>query len=428
MSIVSKQTRFQYWKKTLIAIIFYDVTEKPTSLVSTGVHLWRLVPKICIPFLIFPFSLVAWAVLRVLLIRYKVSIYVLKPFRPGYASTYLNMMEPLCRKLQHENRSRHLKILVESGADVSSVIVESYAPHFTLYLNDRHKFLRRVIYLVPKTGIEKIFINTSNKFNLGWSLKPARNFAFDSKQIPRDLKSLGIEPQNFVLFSHASKNYYLNSKNPEVVSDMSYRFFDLSDYEMSLRSILDSDLKIIRIGTKVSELPERIRNLQIVDYTGDLRIESSELWLFEHCKFLFSANSGAYWFARKFNRPSLLTNVYVIPNGFFSTIFTPMLIQNTHTNSLLTISEMLKYRYSKVISSDKAMRTANLKFNVHSAETLNNAVAEMLNPMDIHSYSPDDLILLREYHNVLQSFDMPIVEGCTLPAISFLREFSHLIE
>ena len=425
---MSNRTRFQYWKKTLIAIIFYDEKEKPASLFSSGLPLWRLLLRICLPFLIFPFSLVAWAMLRVLLIRFQVSIYILKPFRPGYASTYLNMMEPLCRRLQHENQTRHIKILVESGADVSSVIVESYAPHFNLYLNDRHKFLRQIFYLVPKSGIEKIFINTSNKYNLAWFLNPAKNFAFDSKQVPRDLKRLDIEPQNFVLFSHASKNYYHKSKNPGVVSDMNYRFFDLSEYELSLKSVLDSNLKVIRIGTNVDELPERLRNLQIVDYTGDLRIESSELWLFEHCKFLISANSGAYWFARKFNRPSLLTNAYAIANGFYSTMFTPMLIQNTNTNSLLTITEMLEYRHSPVISSDRAMKTANLKFNAHSAETLNNAVAEMLNPIDIDSYSSDDLLLLRKYHKILGSFEMPTIKGCTSPAISFLREFSHLVE
>ena len=61
------------------------------------------------------------------------SIYVLKSFRPGWASTYINMIEPLCRGLQNDKSPRRLTILVDPGEDVSKILVESYRSHFTLH-------------------------------------------------------------------------------------------------------------------------------------------------------------------------------------------------------------------------------------------------------------------------------------------------------
>ena len=86
------------------------------------------------------------------------------------------MIEPLCRQLQNDDNPRHIKILVEPGEAISDMIVKSYEPHFTLYLDDRRKFARLIAYLIPKSGLEKKFINTSDKFNKSWSFAPSTNY------------------------------------------------------------------------------------------------------------------------------------------------------------------------------------------------------------------------------------------------------------
>ena len=84
-------------------------------------------------------------------------------------------MEPLCRQLQHENNSRHIKILVDPGEKVSNVLVRSYESHFNLYLDDRIKFVRLVTYLIPKIRVDKQFANTSDKYSSHWTYPPSKN-------------------------------------------------------------------------------------------------------------------------------------------------------------------------------------------------------------------------------------------------------------
>lgn len=146
-----------YYKKLLTLVVLYDHSYdlRPKSLFSSELVLAELLLRFIRLIIAIPVSLLAWVLLRVLSIRYKVSIYVLKTFRPGWGSTYLNMIEPLCRQLQHENDPRHIKILVDPGASVSHVLVNSYEPHFTLYLDDRRRFVRLIAYLIPKLGLEK---------------------------------------------------------------------------------------------------------------------------------------------------------------------------------------------------------------------------------------------------------------------------------
>ena len=376
----------------------------------------------------FPLSLLAWAILRIISVRYKVSIYVLKTFRPGWGSTYLNMLEPLCRQLQHENNPRHIKILVEPGESVSDVLVKSYEPHFTLYLDDRRKFARLIAYLIPKSGLEKRFLNTRDKYLQSWLHTPAKNYANSENQLPLDLAKMGIEKENYVLFAHASENYYKYRITAEEISGMRYRFYDLSAYSQALEKILQNNLKVVRVGVQVDELPAAIKSLLSIDYTGEIRNEASELWLYENCKFLLSATSGAYWFARRFDRPSILTNSYGLLSGYFSTLFTMMSIRSKETRNLLSFAEMLKLRNTPNFLSNQFMKDYNLELMPNSSLTIAKAVDDMFNlSNDKNVSSREDIKLMDRYKVLLAEFNIPIVEKMTLPAISFLREYENLL-
>ena len=154
-----------YFKKVVLSTIFCDLTNpKPDSLANSGLTFWRLFWRSVLPFVLFPLSLFVWTILKVLSIRFRVSIYVLKSFRSGWASTYINMIEPLCRGLQNDKSPRRLTILVDPGEDVSKILVESYrshftlhTSHFTLYLNDNHRILQQVFFLFPDSVCLKSF-------------------------------------------------------------------------------------------------------------------------------------------------------------------------------------------------------------------------------------------------------------------------------
>lgn len=411
-------------------MVLYDHTydTRPDSLVSSNLIHTKLLSRILRLIIAFPLSLLIWSLLRILSIRYQVSIYVLKTFRPSFASTYINMMEPLCRQLQHDNNPRHIKILVEPGESVSNVLVKSYEAHFTVYLDDRRKFARLIAYLVPKSGLEKKYLNTSNKFLQTWLYPPSKNYASIENKTPFDLKQLGLDKQNFVIFAHSSRNYHESSATPDNFSQIQYRFNDLANHQAALKKIFENKLKVVRVGIQVDEMPTSLKTLPIIDYTGEIRNEKGEFWLYENCRFLLSDSCGAYWFARRFDRPTLLTNSYLLPMGYFSTLYTPMIMRSTATGKLLSFAEMLTLRHAPNFLSIKFMEHQHLEILPNSSFTLANGVDDMLN-FASEKYDPslDDLELMNRYNALLAQFNIPIVDKMTVPAISFLREYRTLL-
>ena len=415
-----------YFNRALTAILFYDYNsddQRPKTFFSTDLSKIKLFFKFFKLTCAFPLSTIAWTLLRILSFRYKVTIYVLKSFRPGWASTYLNMMEPLCRQLQHENNSKHIKILVEPGEAVSKILVKSYEQQFTWYLDDRRKFLRLIAYLIPKSGLEKRFINTSDKFLPSWLYLPSKNYANLTNQTPSDLANMGIESGNYVLFAHASRNYYEARLSLQQMSQIQHRFYDLSTYELALANLSKRNLKIVRIGVQVDELPVALKNLPIIDYTGRTRTEESELWLYENCRILLSATSGAFWFARRFDRPSIITNSYSWPLGFLSSLFTLMTIRRTDSGELLSFAETIQLKVAPNFLENQFMKDNHLELIPNSATTIANAVTDLLD-LDNHQFksTPEDLDLIKRYEAMLTSLNIPIVPKTNVPAISFLRE------
>ena len=414
--------------KTLRRLITYDQTYVSNEPMLYTLNYFQIGYRFCTLILAYPISLLMWLVFRVLSLRYRVSIYVLKTFRPGWGSTYLNMLEPLCRLLQQENMVRHIKVLIDPGESVSGILVKSYEPHFTLYLDDRRKFARLIAYLIPKSGLEKKYLNTSNKHMPGWLCPPSKNYLDHRTKVPLDLVNLDVNVDNFVLFAHASKNYYKNRVSREVFSNIHHRFYDLSSYRLALDNLIRNNLKIIRVGTEVDELPASLKDLPIIDYTGENRTEEGEFWLYENCKFLLSATSGAFWFARRFDRPTLLTNSYAWPLGYFSTLYTPMTFRSTETSRLLTFAEMLEIRNAPNFLENQFMSDSHLELVPNSATTIANAVEEILNASNGRKIATlEDTELMESYKAILTSYNIAIVEKMTLPTISFLKEYSYLL-
>ena len=424
----------QYYKKILTIVIFYDYAyddKRPSSLFSSNLSHFNLLIRFLRLIIAFPLSLLAWALLRILSIRYKVSIYVLKTFRPAFTSTYVNMIEPLCRQLQHDDNPRHIKILVEPGEAAKDLLVESYEPHFTMYLDDRRKFARLVTYLIPKSGIEKKFLNTSNKYDENWAFTPSISYSNRLKQIPKDLRDLGIRPKNFVLFAHPSRNYYQQRMTPEQIDEIEVRFVDLSFYKDALQKITQQQYFIVRVGLDVEPLPDILQSLKIIDYAGKSQFKSDQLWLYENCKFCISVSCGAFWLARRFNRPSIITDNYSYHDvfGYLSTLWTPRLVKDTDTGEILSFSKLLDAKNLSALGSTSRMKATQLTYIQNSPSTLVNAIDEMLALEDgVQKYSEVDLHLLNRYHKIYHSEYYAHQSGYVTPCISFLREYSFLLD
>ena len=418
-----------YSFKLIKSSVYYDVEK-----ISNGLNSDFLWYQRCLKWLLFliaaPISLIMWLVFRILSRRYKISIYVLPTFRPGIASMYLSTIEPLCRELQYINDPKHFTILINPQEEINRVLTKSYEPHFSLYLDDRRKFVRLVAYLIPQKGLRKFYLTGKRKFDAGWAYPPSRNYVNQGIHFPNDLKKLGIETGNYVLFVHPSSNYYQRRFPESHVNSMVQANFDLTNYEQPLFALAKQDLQIVRVGLHVNELPKSIIDIPIIDYARGEREETSELWLYENCKLLISvASNGAFWFARRFNRPTIITDSPRFVQRYFSTLYTPYLLKDIKTNKLLSFRQMHHLNSNHDLNNEELNRSNKVQIIPNSPSTLTSSINETLDYANgLTHMDSADKELLDKYSNFCQEVGLVFNANTTRPTISFLREYSHLLD
>ena len=418
----------KYFFKLIRSSIYYDIEKLPNGLTS-DFRRYQRGRRLSLFLMAAPISLVTWLVLRILSRKYKISIYVLPTFRPGVASMYLSTIEPLCRELQHSNDRKHFTILINPQEEISRVLTKSYEPHFSLYLDDRRKFMRLVAYLIPQKGLQKFYLTGKREFDSGWVYPPSRSYLNHGILIPNDLKKLGIEIGNYVIFVHPSSNYYQKRFPKSVVTSFLQTNIGLDNYEQPLSNIVNKGLQIVRVGTHVDELPSSIAGIPIIDYALGKRDENSELWLYENCRILVSVSNGAFWFARRFNRPTIITDSLVFIHRYFSTFYTPYLLKDIKTDKLLSFRQMRQLNLGNAINSPAEMRSNGIEIILNSPSTLTASVNETLDYANgLTHLDPADKDLLDKYNCFCQEFGFVFNENTTRPTISFLREYSHLLD
>ena len=417
-----------YFFKLIKSSVYYDVEKIQNGLTSDLKYYQRLFRWL--RFLIAaPISLLIWLVFQILSRKYKISIYVLPTFRPGIASMYLSTIEPLCRELQYINDPKHFTILINPQAEISRVLSKSYEPHFSVYLDDRRKFTRLVAYLIPQRGLQKIYLTGKRQFDAGWVYPPSKNYVNLGNHVPHDLRKFDIEVQNYALFVHGSSSYYQKRFPKSFVDTLIQANIDLTSYEQPLRALIKHGLKIVRVGTHVDDLPDLIKNLPIIDYAQGQRDEASELWLYENCKLLVSVTNGAFWFSRRFNRPTIITNSQQFIHRYFSTFYTPYLLKDIRTDKLLSFRQMWQLNLSHGLNNVEAMRSNGVQIVPNSQSTLAASINETLDYANgLIQMDSTDKELLNKYNNFCQEFGLVFNKNTTRPTISFLREYSHLLD
>ena len=204
---------------------------------------------------------------------------------------------------------------------------------------------------------------------------------------------------------------------------------DLASYEQPLRALSNHGLQIVRVGTHVDALPDLIKNLPIIDYARGYRDEASELWLYENCKLLVSVTNGAFWFSRRFNRPTIITNSPQFIHRYFSTFYTPFLFRDIKTNELLSFRQMNHHRENKSLNNKEALHAIGVQMIPNSSSTLTASINETLDYANgLTHIDSADKELLKKYNNFCQEFGLVFNENTTRPTFSFLREYSHLLD
>ena len=407
-------------------VLFYDQTLKKGYASLASFSKLLVLRRILVTLVAYPLSLVCWVFLVILNISMPVRIYRFKsPSRPGFASVYIEQLEPLCRELQDSGNKGFL-IFIDASQTTNLELLKLYATHFNFYLDDRVAFFRRIISLMPKIGFSNVYVKHSH-YDTNWELPPAINLKTKGELVaPKIISQLDLEPLKFVILAHRSTFY--DSKYHKSAAFELDRGTDIGKAEDAIRLIGENGLKIVRMGVDTDELPDSLKHLPIIDLSGKFRSDAQDLWLSANCLFLWGVNAVGTWhFAHKYNRPTLVTNSYSMPKGYQHTFFTLQMIRDEQKNRLLSISEIATLKGVKGRSSQ--MDNRGLRFIENSASELLVYVAEMLDYVNNElQYSKEDFSLLSQFGEALIKVGYsPILKNHSTPCISFLRQHHSLL-
>ena len=107
-----------------------------------------------------------------------------------------------------------------------------------------------------------------------------------------------------------------------------------------------------------------------------------------------------------------------------------MLLKDAKSDELWSFSKTISHRSDSDYLEQSFLTRHDIEFVPNSPQTILNAVQEMLNPNNpsLLTYNEDDEKLIHRYKEILTEFQLPFVEKMSLPSISFLREFQHLLK
>ena len=410
----------------LTRVLFYDQTLKKgyTSLASFS-KLFVL-RRILVTLVAYPLSLVCWVFLVVLNRFTPVRMYRFeRPRRPGAASVYIEILEPLCRELQDSGHKGFL-IFIDASATTNLELLKLYATHFNLYLDDRIAFFRTILALIPKLGFSNNFAKHS-LYDTNWELPTAINLKTKGQiETPKKIFELGLEPFKFVILAHRSFSYDINFK---LGAHLNFnRHTDISQAHDAIRLIHENEIKIVRMGVDTDDLPDSLKYLPIIDLSGKFRTDAQDLWLSANCLFLWGIDAVGIWhFAHKYTRPTLITNSYTRVRGFQSTLFTFQLVWDEKRRKHLRFSEIATLK--GVVGRVSEMKDHGLTYVENSPLELVSSVAEMLTYTNNKlEYTENDLSLFSQYSDALvQAGYPPMLKNYSRPCISFLRDHQDKI-
>ena len=407
-------------------VLFYDQTLKKGYASLASFSKLFILRRLFVTLVAYPLSLICWVFL-VVLNRFKpVRMYRFeRPQRPGFASVYIEQLEPLCRELQDSGHKGFL-IFIDASETTNMELLKLYATHFNLYLDDRLAFLRTVFARVPRIGFTNTFIKHS-LYDTNWELPPAINLKTEDKTVtPKIISQLNLEPFKFVILTHRSFAYDF-ARRPSASSELN-RNTDIGKAIDAIKLIQENGLRMVRMGVDTDVLPNSLRQLPIIDLSGEFRTDEQDLWLSANCLFLWGVNdNGAWHLAHRFNRPTLVSNNYSMIRGYQHTLFATQLIWDERKNRHLRLNEMATLR--GVSGRVSSMKARGLTYVEQTPSELVSYVAEMLSYVNNKlEYANHDLSLLSQWIEVLFKSGYPLVlKSHSRPCISFLRDHQDVI-
>ena len=334
-------------------------------------------------------------------------------------------------------------------------IFEGY-PNETFYdlYNERCTFVRargrisgklaRITGALLQRAGHHIHTTVDYRFNNNSFLRypPAIRFSeTETQRLRTRMRDAGIDPEKpFVCFGlrdMAYYHFYGDVMNVPLAqqgkrADTDHRCPPLANYVGFARHWAAQGYQVIRMGLRVSEaLPSDLDPL-VIDYANGARSDELDAFLMANCAFLLAGDTGLFSGAAAFDRPTLLTDLFLIRNTMYSSnkqtksIFVPKLIRDVHEDRLLSFREQIYF--NPVFSYSDECQTAGFQIVHNTPDDIIDATLE-LNERIRGKFVPtqEDIDLQNAYHCIYSKAQ--VGHGSTgLISAAFLKKHADLLD
>ena len=236
-------------------------------------------------------------------------------------------------------------------------------------------------------------------------------------QLNKELQSLKIlDDRPFVALGLRDMAYY--KKYAEIANvdynktsrtNTYHRSPNIKNY-FDLLKILNADgYNVIRMGLAVSnKLDIEFKNL-IVDYATTNRADKFDIYLLAKCDFVIAGDTGLFSGSAAFNKPALITDLFLIRNTVYSinkempNIFIPKLVLDLKTNTLLNFKETIYFNHH-FANADACFKNGYKLINNKPDEILNGYLEMKLRLRNQYIESKEVKVLRKKFNDIFMPY------------------------
>jgi len=356
-------------------------------------------------------------------------------------------LDPILRRLAADGGdSRHRLYVLFFGGYPNATLLDLVKRHCTV-IEATARVPRKLAYLLLAAlrRSDSVIETTTDYRKIGDSMRdnPAllRFEAREAAALAGRLEAMGIDPaRRFILFGLRDMAYYrfygdvmaipLEQQGRRAATH--HRCPPLETYAAAAQVWAEAGHQVLRMGLRVSEpLPPGL-DARVIDYAAGARDDALDAFLFANCWFMIAGDTGLFSGAAAFDRPSVLSDLYLVQNTMYSSckhtpnIFVPKLYRDTQSGSLLSFRETVYHNHA--FATYESCISAQVEVVHNAAEDLLDASRELVARLEgRHAESADDRERQRAFHTLYQPGHIGY-RSTALVSAAFLRKHEALLD
>ena len=359
----------------------------------------------------------------------------------------IDQVDSLLRKLKSEGRSDDVKVFIFFFGGYPNQRIFKMYKQFCTFIPAVARVPRKLAFYAIKIlklagRYTEITVDYRKINQYFLSEPPIIGFGSrESRRLHKDLNRLGIDPSKpFIcmgLRDMAYYQFYGEVMNTPLVeqgkrSETDHRCPPLETYLEFAKYWASRGYQVIRMGLRVSSPLATQGHPLIIDYASAERSDELDAFLLSRCWFLTAGDTGLFSGAAAFDRPSVVSDLFLIRNTIYSSnkmtrnIFVPKLIYDEGDQRFLSFREQIHFNHNFSYSSD--CESAGFKIVHNAPDDIVDASLELVDRLSgNYRSSPEDDALQSQFHQVY----LPDHVGYASTGIvssQFLRKYSYLLE